>query len=222
MAAKHEKGEDTSSSDEEEAGKEIPQHDADSIEDQQEVRLLDNTSSCLENSNQDDDNYPPLGWTTSGRRIQQCTDDIPTGIGDDDVCTTNLCEEEECRAAQENDYVDQLTDDINLYCRFFGGERTMANSNSNANGQDRFMSTNWDDLMATFSQFLILDLEVADDTPTSLTSRVLAQVTFESQQIRSWLLDSSITVENHDADQLTENINIFIILLIISLYLRYF
>ena len=30
----------------------IPQHDADSIEDQQEVRLLDNTSSCLENSNQ--------------------------------------------------------------------------------------------------------------------------------------------------------------------------
>lgn len=115
MAAKHEKGEDTSSSDEEEAGKEIPQLDTDSIEDQQEVRLLDNTSSCLENSNQDDDNYPPLGWTTSGRRIQQCTDDIPTGIGDDDVCTTNLCEEEECRAAQENDYVDQLTDDINVY-----------------------------------------------------------------------------------------------------------
>ncbi|XP_066027381.1 uncharacterized protein [Pocillopora verrucosa] len=115
MAAKHEKGEDTSSSDEEEAGKEIPQHDADSIEDQQEVRLLDNTSSCLENSNQDDDNYPPLGWTTSGRRIQQCTDDIPTGIGDDNVCTTDLCEEEECRAAQENDYVDQLTDDINVF-----------------------------------------------------------------------------------------------------------
>ncbi|CAH3106229.1 unnamed protein product [Pocillopora meandrina] len=69
----------------------------------------------------------------------------------------------------------------------------MANSNSNANGQDRFMSTNWDDQMTTFSQFLILDLEVADDTPTSLT-RVLAQVTFESQQIRSWLLDSSITM----------------------------
>ncbi|CAH3165631.1 unnamed protein product [Pocillopora meandrina] len=114
MAAKHEKGEDTSSSDEEEAGKEIPQHDADSIEDQQEVRLLDNTSSCLENSNQDD-NYPPPGWNLSGRRIQQCTDDIPTGIGDDDVCTIDLCEEEECRAAQENDYVDQLTDDIKVF-----------------------------------------------------------------------------------------------------------
>ncbi|CAH3106227.1 unnamed protein product [Pocillopora meandrina] len=118
MAAKHEKGEDTSSSSEEEAGKEIPQLDADSIEDQQGVRLLDsnnNTSSCLENSSQDDDNYPPPGWTTSGKRIQQCTDDNPTGIGDDDLCTIDLYEDEECRATQENDDVDQLTEDINIF-----------------------------------------------------------------------------------------------------------
>ncbi|XP_066027198.1 uncharacterized protein [Pocillopora verrucosa] len=116
MAAKHEKGEDTSSSDEEEVGKEIPQLDADSIEDQQGVRLLNsnnNTSSCLENSNQDD-NCPPQGWTTSGRKIQQCTDDIPIGTEDDDPCTIDLYEEEDCRAAQENNDVDQLTEDINI------------------------------------------------------------------------------------------------------------
>lgn len=59
--------------------------------------------------------------------------------------------------------------------------------------------------MATFSQNLISDLEAADDTPTSRT-RVLAQVIFESQQMRSyrevetapvqpsWLVDSSITM----------------------------
>lgn len=60
--------------------------------------------------------------------------------------------------------------------------------------------------MATFSQNLISDLEAADDTPTSRTSRVLAQLIFESQQMRSyrevetapvqpsWLVDSSITM----------------------------
>ncbi|XP_066027104.1 uncharacterized protein [Pocillopora verrucosa] len=83
----------------------------------------------------------------------------------------------------------------------------MANSNSNANDQDRFVSTDRDDLMDTFSQFLILDLEVPDDTPTMQT-RMLAQVIFESQQMRSqgemetipvqpsWLMDSSVVMVN--------------------------
>nr|XP_058949917.1 uncharacterized protein LOC131777616 [Pocillopora verrucosa] len=85
----------------------------------------------------------------------------------------------------------------------------MANSNSNANDQDRFVSTDRDDLMDTFSQFLILDLEVPDDTPTMQTSRMLAQVIFESQQMRSqgemetipvqpsWLMDSSVAMVSY-------------------------
>ncbi|CAH3165628.1 unnamed protein product [Pocillopora meandrina] len=90
-----------------------------------------------------------------------------------------------------------------LYHRVFQGARIMANNN--ANEQDRFMGTDRDDLIDTFSQFLILDLEVPDDTP-SMQTRMLAQVIFESQQMRSqgemetipvqpsWLMDSSVAM----------------------------
>ncbi|RMX37125.1 hypothetical protein pdam_00015763 [Pocillopora damicornis] len=76
---------------------------------------------------------------------------------------------------------------------------------SSPEDQDRFVSTDRDDLMDTFSQFLILDLEVPDDTP-SMQTRMLAQVIFESQQMRSqgemetiplqpsWLMDSSVAM----------------------------
>ncbi|XP_022781934.1 uncharacterized protein LOC111322960 [Stylophora pistillata] len=117
MAAKHDRGEDTSSSDEEEGGKEIPKLDADSIEHQQGIHLLQsngNNSSGLENSSQDDDSYPPPGWTISGRRIQQCTDDNSIGIRDD-----GLYEDQGCRASQENDDMDQLTDNINIFIFLF-------------------------------------------------------------------------------------------------------
>lgn len=70
--------------------------------------------------------------------------------------------------------------------------------------QHGFMNTDHrDGLLATFSQSPIMDLEVADDVST-LQTRVLAQVIFESQQIRShgiiqavpvqpsWLVDFSV------------------------------
>lgn len=78
-------------------------------------------------------------------------------------------------------------------------------ANNNVNEQDRFMGTDRDDLIDTFSQFLILDLEVPDDAH-SMQTRMLAQVIFESQQMRSqgemetipvqpsWLMDSPVVM----------------------------